>query len=404
MDVPISDVPDGTITTPLGFVAGATHAGIKYPEPDRLDLALLYSEQSCTGAGVFTRHAFRGPPVVISERNLAGGSVRAVIANSGISNSLFGEEGMRNGELMAQYTAERLGIPAADVVIASTGVTGWRLPVERIREGLPKIDLTRAGGGDFASAIMTTDTVRKQAAATFEWRGVTYTVAGCAKGSGMIEPNMATMLAFMTTDAPVAHEALRSLVREAADASLNMLVIDGDTSPNDTLVVLANGAAGGEQIVAGHPALPLLSAALRHVGIALTKQLARDGEGASKLVVVRVDGAASAEDARLAAKTIARSPLVKSAIYGNDPNWGRVLVALGYSGAGCRESDVSLKIQGTPVYRGAALEFDEAALRAALASEEVEIALDLGAGQSSATAYGCDLTPEYVRINSEYTT
>jgi glutamate N-acetyltransferase/amino-acid N-acetyltransferase len=213
------------------------------------------------------------------------------------------------------------------------------------------------------------------------------------------------MLAFMTTDAPVSIDALRPLLREAADASLNMLVIDGDTSPNDTLVLLANGAAGGDEIGSGHPALPLLAAAVQHVAVALTRQLARDGEGASKLIEIHVESAASTDDARRAAKTIARSPLVKTAMYGNDPNWGRILVALGYSGARAEEPRTSLWLQNTEVFiRGASVEFDEAALSVALAVEEVSIRLDLGLGSATATAYSCDLTPEYVRINSEYTT
>jgi glutamate N-acetyltransferase/amino-acid N-acetyltransferase len=405
MEAPLIEVPDGTITTPIGFVAGATHAGIKYPEPDRVDLTMLYSERPCAAAGVFTQSSFRGPPVIISERNIANGRAQAIIANSGISNSLFGEEGMRHGEEMARVAAERLGVDAQDVVVASTGVTGWRLPVERMREAAPRVELSREGGGSFARAIMTTDTFAKQACVRFEANGRTYAVAGCAKGSGMIEPNMATMLAFMTTDAPVAADVLRPLLRDVADASLNMLVVDGDTSPNDTLVLLANGAAGGEEIGAGSPALPLFAAAVRHVAVGLTRQLARDGEGASKVIEIRVEGAASYDDARRAAKTIARSPLVKTAMYGNDPNWGRILVALGYSGARAEEARTSLWLQDTEVFiRGAAVAFDKEALSAALATDHVLMRLDLGLDDAGATAYGCDLTPEYVHINADYTT
>lgn len=403
-EAPLSDVPSGTITTPQGFLAGATHAGIKYPEPDRLDLALLSSERPCAAAGVFTQNAFRGPPVLITERHLANGHAQAIIANSGVSNSLYGEEGMRFAEEMAALASAQLGVATGDVVVASTGVTGWRLPIERIRDALPNITLSRGGGGAFARAIMTTDTLPKQAAVRFDWNGATYAVGGCAKGSGMIHPNMATMLAYMTCDAPVDPAIIRPLLRDAVDRSFNMLSIDGDTSPNDMVVLLANGAAGGEPIGPGHAALPLLQAAVTHVAVSLARQLARDGEGAGKLLVVRVDGAASVEDARHAARTIVLSPLVKTAVYGNDPNWGRVLVALGYSGARVRERDVSLSIQGVEVFRGAALAFDEAALSAALGQEEVRIDLHLGVGDASATAYGCDLTPDYVRINSEYTT
>lgn len=405
MEASVIDVPDGTITTPLGFVAGAVHAGIKYPEPERLDFALLLSEGPCTAAGVFTQSAFAGPPVKITRRNIADGRASAIIANSGISNSLFGEEGLRRGEEMAQLAAERLGVDAADVIVASTGVTGWRLPVERMREAAPRIELSRDGGDSFARAIMTTDLVHKQACARFEANGVPYSVGGCAKGVGMIEPNMATMLAFMTTDAPVEVDTLRALVRETADVSLNMLVVDGDTSPNDTFVLLANGAAGGNKINVGSPALGLLRAALQHVAISLTRQLARDGEGASKLIEVTVEGAASKDDAQRAAKTIARSPLVKTAMYGNDPNWGRILVAIGYSGARAEEARTSLWLQETEVFiRGAAVDYDERGLSSALASDTVRMRIDLGLGTASATAYTCDLTPEYVRINSEYTT
>jgi glutamate N-acetyltransferase/amino-acid N-acetyltransferase len=403
-EAPLRDVPHGTITTPQGFLAGATHAGIKDPSPDRLDLALLSSERPCAAAGVFTQNAFRGPPVLITERHLANGRAQAIVANSGISNSLYGDEGMRFAEQMANGAAAQLGVAADDVVVASTGVTGWRLPIERIRDALPNITLARDGGDSFARAIMTTDTVPKQAAVRFEWQGAAYAVGGCAKGSGMIHPNMATMLAYMTTDAPVDPAVIRPLLKDAVDESFNMLSIDGDTSPNDMVILLANGAAGGETIGAGHAALPLLRAAVRHVAVTLTRQLARDGEGAGKLLVVRVDGAASVEDARRAARTIVLSPLVKTAVYGNDPNWGRVIVALGYSGAQVREADVSLSIQDVEVFRGGAVPFDEAALSKALAQEEVRIDLHLGAGDASATAYGCDLTPDYVRINSEYTT
>jgi glutamate N-acetyltransferase/amino-acid N-acetyltransferase len=403
-EVPLSDVPGGTITTPRGFLAGATHAGIKYPDPDRPDLALLFSEQPCAAAGVYTQHAFRGPPILITERHLANGRAQAIIANSGVSNSLFGDEGMAFAEQMAEAAAKQLGVAPEDVVVASTGVTGWRLPIERIVAALPSITLSPGGGESFARAIMTTDTVPKQAAVRFEWRGVTYAVGGCAKGSGMIHPNMATMLAYMTTDAPVDPSIIRPLLKDAADESFNMLTIDGDTSPNDMVVLLANGAAGGETIGVNSPALPLLRAAVTHVAVSLTRQLARDGEGAGKLLVVRIDGAATVEDARRAARAIVLSPLVKTAVYGNDPNWGRVLVALGYSGARVRERDVALSIQGVEVFRGSAVPFDAAALSKSLAQEEVRIDLHLGAGDASATAYGCDLTPGYVRINSEYTT
>lgn len=406
MEPSLVDVPDGTITTPRGFLAGATAVGMRPDyEPGRLDLGLLYSERPCAAAGVYTQNTFRGPPIVITERHLANGRAQAVIANSGVANSLLGEEGMEHAIAMAQLAARKLSIDPHDVIVASTGVTGWRLPIERIEAGVPRIILHEDGGDAFAHAIMTTDTVAKQAAARFEWDGVTYTVGGAAKGSGMIHPDMATMLAFLTTDAAVEPGALSALLREVTNASFNMLTVDGDTSPNDMVALLANGAAGGPLIGATHPALPALHAAIKHVAVHLTRKLARDGEGASKLLEVRVEGAASADDARRAAKTIAGSLLVKAAVFGGDPNWGRILVALGNSGARAEERRLTVALQEVVVYRsGAPQPFEVEALSRALGQAEVRVRVDLGLGAGAATAWGCDLTPEYVRINSEYTT
>jgi glutamate N-acetyltransferase/amino-acid N-acetyltransferase len=308
---------------------------------------------------------------------------------------------------MSRLAAAVAGCEADDVAVCSTGVIGRPLPMERIREGLPRIELRPDGGFDLARAIMTTDTRPKHIAAAVEADGRRYTVGGIAKGSGMIHPDMATMLGFMTTDAAVDGALLQTLLSDAVEDSFNMITIDGDTSPEDMVVLLANGATArnGDVIDAGHAAAPLLRAALQHVAVTLSRKLARDGEGAGKLLEVRVDGAASADDARLAAKAIVGSLLVKTAVYGNDPNWGRVLVAAGYSGAELDEPRTSLSIQDVEVYRdGAGVEFDPAALSAGLQQTEVRFRLDLGLGEGSATAWGCDLTPEYVRINSEYTT
>ncbi len=277
--------------------------------------------------------------------------------------------------------------------------------MDRIRAGISKITVAEGGGSAFAHAIMTTDTVAKQAAVRFEHGGVTYTVGGAAKGSGMINPKMATMLGFLTTDAPVDPAGLPALVRQVADASFNQLTIDNDTSPDDMVLLMANGVAGGETIGAGHPALPLLAAAVERVAITLTRKLARDGEGATKLIEVRIEHAATIADARRAAKSIAGSMLLKAAVFGNDPNWGRALDAIGYSGVEAEEERISLAIQGVSVYHaGVPVPFDEPSLRAALAEEEVRIDVDLGAGKESAMAWGCDLTTDYVKINAEYTT
>jgi glutamate N-acetyltransferase/amino-acid N-acetyltransferase len=398
------DVPDGTVTTPLGFSAGVTAAGIREDRPDRFDLSLLLSEARCSAAAVYTSHRFPGASLRLSRDHLADHRAQALVVNTGVANAFTGEQGTRDAEEIAQLVARKLGVAATDVVVASTGVTGWLLPMDRIRAGIERIALAREAGRDFAHAIMTTDSVAKSVAVQFEYDGVTYSVGGAAKGAGMINPNMATMLAFLTTDMAVEPSVMPSLVRQVADASFNQLTIDNDTSPDDMVLLMANGAAGGATVGAGHPAFPLLTAAVERVAVALTRKLARDGEGATKLIEVRVSGAATLADARRAAKAVAGSMLLKAAIFGNDPNWGRALDPIGYSGVEAEEGRIVLSTQGVVTYRGAPVPHDDAALRAALESEEVVIEIDLGAGGESARAWGCDLTPEYVRINAEYTT
>lgn len=397
-------LPDGGVTSARGFLAGATSAGIKPSATERPDLALLCALNPCVAAAVYTTNRVKAAPLLLTQRHLADGRARAVIVNSGNANCLTGQQGMRDALEMAELAANRLKIPATDVIVASTGVTGWPLPMERIRAAMPRIQPTEDGGDAFAHAIMTTDTVAKQVAVRFAYGDVEYTVGGCAKGSGMIHPQMATMLAFLTTDAPVADAMLAETLREAVDASFNMITVDGDTSTNDMVAILAGGATGGDPIERGHPAAPAFQAAVREVCTALARRLARDGEGATKLIEVLVEGAASVDDARRAARTVAGSPLVKAALHGGDPNWGRVLAAAGRSGAEVEETRITLHLQDTRVFQGAPVPFDEPALSAALSHPEVHIHLDLGVGQSAATAWGCDLSQEYVRINSEYTT
>jgi len=398
-------LPDGSVTSAPGFLAGATSAGIKSSAAERADLALLCALTPCTAAAVYTTNRLKAAPLLLTQRHLADGRAQAVIVNSGNANCLTGQQGMRDAMEMADLVANRLNIPVTDVIVASTGVTGWPLPIERIRAALPRIQTTEDGGDAFAHAIMTTDTVAKQVAVRFAYGDVEYTVGGCAKGSGMIHPQMATMLAFLTTDAPVAGAVLAETLREAVDTSFNMITVDGDTSTNDMAVILASGAAGGgDSFEHGHPAAPAFQAAVREVCMGLARRLARDGEGATKLIEVRVEGAASVDDARRAARTVAGSPLVKTALHGGDPNWGRVLAAAGRSGAELQETRITLHLQDTCVFQGAPVPFDEPALGAALSHPEVRIHLDLGVGQGVATAWGCDLSQEYVRINSEYTT
>ncbi len=404
MSSEIVAIPQGSVTSVRGFVAGAVRAGIR-ENVDRLDLGILHSEQACSAAGVFTSNRVKAAPILVCQKHLADGRVQAIVANAGCANACTGEEGLREAYEMAELTAVKLGIRSEDVLVASTGVIGSCMPMERVRAGIGDIVLSSKGGDDLALAIMTTDTVPKQIAVRFDCQGRRYTVGGVAKGAGMIHPHLATMLCFLTTDAPVRGDFLDAALRQAVDASFNMITVDGDISTNDMVVVLANGLAAGEPLDAEHPAAEPFCEALTLVCTHLAKAICRDGEGATKLIEVRVEGAASEADARRAARGVAGSLLVKTAVYGEDINWGRILAALGGSGADMTEDKATLYLSDVCLYRrGRALDHDERAARAALAGAEVELRLDLGLGDGAATAWGCDITEEYVRLNSAYTT
>jgi glutamate N-acetyltransferase/amino-acid N-acetyltransferase len=403
----IEVVPGGHLTTPKGFLAGAVCAGMYEagPKAGALDLGLFYSERPCAAAAVFTRNLVKGAPVVLSQERMAAGGVRGVVANSGCSNSLNGPGGYEDARLMTELAAAHLGLAPSEVAVSSTGVTGVRLPMDKVKAGIARIVAKPDGGHDFALAIMTTDTRPKEVAVRVDTPAGAYSVAGCAKGSGMVHPDMATMLAFVTTDADVAPDLLRALHREVADVSLNMVSVDGDTSCSDTYMLFANGAAGLPRIEAGTPEAAVFREALTRVATHLAREIARDGEGAGRLMEVVVTGAASTDDARRVARTVTTSPLVKTAVAGCDPNWGRILVAAGRAGARLVEARTTLRLQGETLLRaGEAQPFDEAEMRARLAAPEVRIELDLGLGDGSATAWGCDLTAEYVHINADYTT
>ena len=397
---------EGGVTAPAGFVAGGSYAGIKTygPEP-RLDVGILAADRPCTVAGVYTRNAVVGEPVRLTRERAADGTARAIVANSGNSNVATGAQGVEDAARMAAIAATKLGIDEQHMLVASTGVIGRLMPMDRITAGIEAVEVSDAGGEDFARAIMTTDTHPKQAAVRVEAGGRTYTVGGVAKGSGMIHPDMATMFGFLTTDAPADHAWLQATLRRVCDRSFNMIDVDMDTSTSDTVLLLANGAAGGEPIGDGHPAADALERAIEAVSVTLARQLARDGEGANTLIEVVVEGAASIGDARLCARTISSSPLVKTMVTGRDPNWGRVLMAAGRSGAAIDPTAATVWIgehiafeRGTPAATG------EAAISAAMDVEEVSIRIDLASGDATATAWGCDLTAEYVSINADYTT
>jgi glutamate N-acetyltransferase/amino-acid N-acetyltransferase len=402
-------ISGGGVTTPEGFAAGAVYAGIKTLGERPLDVGILASDRLCNAAAVFTRSTVRAFAVQVSQEHLRGGRAQAIIVNSGCSNVATGAAGLRDTREMARLGGRKLLIDERDVIVGSTGVIGRSLPMDRIRAGAEAIVLRRDGGAAFARAIMTTDTHPKEIAVRFRAHRRAYAIGACAKGSGMIHPDMATMFCWITTDAPVERTFLRAALRRAVDASLNMISVDNDTSTSDTVAVLANGAGGGAPIRAAPNGArtregAAFERALTYVCIAMARMLARDGEGAQKLIEVRIEGAASEKQARAAARTVSASPLVKSAVHGNDPNWGRLLMAVGRSGAKIDLDRARAWLGDVAVFRGNPLPFDEAAASAYLRNEEVLLRVHLGAGTARATAWGCDLTPEYVHINSDYTT
>ena len=401
MEAGFEFVPSGTVTTPSGFTAGATHAGIKKEE--NLDLAILASEVPCVAAGVLTRNQIKAAPVVLCQQRLAGGKAAGVVVNSGCANACTGEQGLADAREMAALAAEAIGAPPEQVLVASTGVIGQMMPMERLRTGIKQISLSRDGGHEMARAIMTTDTVPKEVAVRVNGGG--YTIGGVAKGAGMIHPDMATFLGFLATDARVDPAFLQTALKEAADVSFNMVSIDGDTSTNDTLLLLANGLAGNDVISSGTEQAEAFQQALDVLCVHLAKAMARDGEGATKLFEVTVQGASDRAAARQMARTVVSSPLVKAATYGNDPNWGRILAAAGRSGAEVVESKVDLYLADICLLKaGRPQPFDHAEAVKHLNKTEVAFTLNLNLGDGSAVAWGCDLTENYAEINSHYTT
>lgn len=398
-------LPGGTITSPKGFLAGATYAGIKTPGAGVLDLGILYSEASCVAAGLFTTNRIKGAPVVITQRHLHQGRARAVVVNSGCANAGTGEEGLRDALEMAHLVAGRLGLSPQEVLVASTGLVGSRLAMERLRRGIEEVVLSTQGGHDLARAILTTDPFPKERALTLELTGGMITVGGIAKGAGMIHPQLATMLCFLTTDAALEGAFLEAALREAVEASFNMITIDGDTSPNDTVLLLANGLAGNQPIDERHSAASSFREALSQLCIFLAREIVRGGEGATRLLEVRVEGATSLLEARQAARTVAGSNLVKAAVHGGDPNWGRILAALGRSGAEVEEAKLDLFLGELCLVRsGHPLYFDREAACQALNEAEVKMRICLNLGDHRVTAWGCDLSEEYVTLNSAYST
>ncbi len=401
---------EGNLTTPKGFQAGGLHCGLKKTE--RRDLGLLYCEVPAAAAAVYTLNVFQAAPLQVTRDSIAAnaGKLQALVVNSGNANACTGEQGAADARAMRKLAADAFGIAETLVGVASTGVIGENLPMEKVERGIAGLPTALAkaenGGDDFCEAIMTTDLVQKSVCVRVETAAGPVHIAGAAKGSGMIHPNMATMLGFITTDAPVTSADLQSLLAEATDASFNMITVDGDTSTNDMVVALASGLAGGGGLHPGHPDWKAFAEGFRHVARHLARAIARDGEGATKLVEVNVTGAVSETAARAIAKTVVGSSLVKSACFGADANWGRIVAAVGRAGQPVNPDTVDVRLGDFLVLKGSRpIPFDDPAATEYLkTADEVRIDVELHMGGARATAWGCDLTYEYVRINAAYRT
>jgi len=422
------EIPGG-VAAPQGFWASGVKAGIKYS--DKYDVAVILSEVEAQAAGVFTRNVIKAHPLLLTQKHLANGTARAIVANSGNANACVGATGDQAALAMARTTAEALGLNVDDVLVASTGVIGVEMPLEPVKKGIEQAaaevrQLQRAilaGSGELAGdfregiaaeaqrleaahraalAIMTTDMTVKEVSWELQCREGAVRLGAMAKGSGMIHPNMGTMLAFMTTDAQISASELQRLLREAVNDSFNMVTVDGDTSTNDMALFLANGASGITPVGEDWERFEYM---VKAMAVYLAREIARDGEGAGKLLEVKVTGAKTKEDARKIARSICGSNLVKAAMFGEDANWGRILCAAGYSGANFNPAKVNIYLGSLPVaLAGQGVTFSEEAAKTILQKEEIFIRLDLNNGLEEATAWGCDLTYEYVRINGDYRT
>lgn len=397
-------INEGNITTPKGFLAGGMHCGIKRK---RLDLGYIYSEVPATTAGVYTTNLFQAAPLMVTKKSIEiEKKTQAILVNSGNANACTGEQGIQDAYTMQSDFAKVLGVKEHYVAVTSTGVIGVPLPIEKITAAVQQILQPENSGADlFEQAILTTDTGVKNIAVQLEMDGQLVSIGGAAKGSGMIHPNMATMLGFVTTDANIDYSDLWIALKEVTNQTFNMITVDGDTSTNDMVLVMANGQANNDKLTKDHPSWGLFLDGLQVVCESLAKQIARDGEGATKLVEVQVKGAQTVEVARAVGKAIISSNLVKTAIYGTDPNWGRVVCAIGYSGVALDPNLVSVAIGPYQVVdKGLPAPMSEEEVKQYLEQENIHIFVDLNQGDQQATAWGCDLSYDYVRINASYRT
>ena len=400
----------GGVTAARGFKAASTAAGIKYK--DRQDMAMIYSQEPCRSAGTFTTNIVKAAPVKWDKNQVTSGApARAVVINAGIANACTGEEGMGYCGQTAEAAALALGISAESVLVASTGVIGMQLPMDRITAGVkamaPLLDGSLESGTGASRAIMTTDTKNKEVAVRFELGGTTVTMGGMCKGSGMIHPNMCTMLSFVTTDAAISKELLQEALSQDIQDTYNMISVDGDTSTNDTVLLLANGLAGNKEITEKNEDYHTFCRALKIVNVTLAKNMAGDGEGCTALFEVKVVGAETKEQAKILAKSVICSSLTKAAIFGHDANWGRILCAMGYSGAQFEPEKVDLFFESAAgkmqiIKDGVAVDYSEEQATRILSEPEVTAVADIKMGDAKAAAWGCDLTFDYVKINADY--
>ena len=402
-------IVSGGICAAKGFMANGVHCGIRKNKTKK-DLSLIFSEKLCSAAAVYTTNLVKGAPLTVTKEHISNGYAQAVICNSGNANTC-NANGIDIAENMSSLLAKELNINEKDVVVASTGVIGQPLDIEPIKNGIPELvkGLNSFGSSDAAEGIMTTDTVDKQVAVEFEIGGKVCKIGGIAKGSGMIHPNMATMLVFITTDVNIAPDMLQKALSSDIANTFNMVSVDGDTSTNDMVTVLANGMAENEMIASEGEGFDIFMKALNTVTVALCKKIAGDGEGATKLIECKVEGADTLENAKTVAKSVICSSLLKAAMFGADANWGRVLCAIGYSGACIDVNKVDVRFKSNKgeilvCQNGAGVEFSEEKAKEILLETEIDILIDLNSGNEMTTAWGCDLTYDYVKINGDYRT
>lgn len=399
---------NGGITAPAGFVAAGINCGLK-KNLKKKDLAVIYSEKLCNAAGVYTQNKVKGEPLRVTMEHLENLKAQAIIVNSGNANTCTGIKGYENSKKMAQLTAEALNIKTKDVIVASTGIIGVHLNMEAMATGIPMVcsQINKQGYIDAREAIKTTDTVKKDIGLEINIDGTKVKIGGMAKGSGMIHPNMATMLSFLTTDLDIDAALLSEALNDSVNKTYNMISVDGDTSTNDMVVILANGMAGNKKITEKDNNYKIFLDAIQFLNTDLAKKIAKDGEGATKLIETLVKGASTENEASIIAKTITASSLVKTAMFGADANWGRILCAIGYSGVDIAPESISIGFESGKGYitvyeNGEPMDFSEEKAKEILLEAEIQIIVDLKRGTSQATAWGCDLSYEYVRINGDY--